>query len=232
MIGSRSRCRAGPTQGRCHCDGRYDGHSSPRREATSNDSDRDGRCRRSHCRRCRSEPRAARGKHHGVVLDARPRSTANGSSCSRKWYRAVSRRGAVESRLNPNKAARPHAPRLRRELHGARRAGPSSSCKGFGAIVGGTPDAVMESASCLAGSRTRIVDFAAKRRLPRALRLPGICRGRGPHVLRRRTYPAMSTRRDLRGQDPQGREARRPARSSSRPSSSWSSTSRPPRPSA
>ena len=56
--------------------------------------------------------------------------------------------------------------------------------------------------------------------------------GRRPDVLLGRFRRSLPPRRHLRRQDPQGREARRPARSSSPPSSNWSSTSRPPRRSA
>ena len=77
-----------------------------------------------------------------------------------------------------------------------------------------------------------IVELAARHRLPAIYVVDGVRGGRRAHVVRPRLVEILPARRDLRGQDPQGRQARRPARSSSRPSSSWSSTSRPPRPSA
>ena len=80
--------------------------------------------------------------------------------------------------------------------------------------------------------RTRVGEPGSRPQAPDDLRRTAIRGGRRPHVLlaeHRRPVPA---RGHLRRQDPQGRQARPTCPSSSPPSSSWSSTSRPPRPSA
>jgi len=53
------------------------------------------------------------------------------------------------------------------------------------------------------------VDLAAKNRLPTSVRMERVCRCGRPHGLWAEPCRFVSARRDLRRQDPQGRQARR-----------------------
>ena len=78
----------------------------------------------------------------------------------------------------------------------------------------------------------QLVALAARHALPAIYRVPRVCRSRRPDELRGQLHRCLSPSRHLRRPHSQGREAGRPAGACSRPSSSWSSTSRPPRRSA
>ena len=60
--------------------------------------------------------------------------------------------------------------------------------------------------------RTRLADLAARSRLPAAYARQGECGGRGSHVLRAELSRSPPAGRHVCGQDPEGRQARRPAR--------------------
>ena len=86
-----------------------------------------------------------------------------------------------------------------------------------------------------APARTDVADLASKHRLPSdLLRITNFAEARRPHVATGPTSASSTrpARRDYVDKILQGREARATCRSSSRRSSSWSSTSKPLRPSA
>ena len=82
----------------------------------------------------------------------------------------------------------------------------------FRAAVKGRTDAVLEniSGSIRAAQLKELAELAIKAPAPGDARTAGAGRSRRPHVLRRELARLGSTRRNLRGQDPQRRQPRRP----------------------
>ena len=80
--------------------------------------------------------------------------------------------------------------------------------------------------------REQLVALASRHAVPAIYHCARVRRCRRPDQLRTEPHWHLSPGRHLRRKDPQGRQARRSAGRSSRPNSSWSSTSRPPRRSA
>ena len=131
----------------------------------------------------------------------------------------VSRIAALWNPTNPNNAARikqVEAAARTLRLHSRiipERGDRQDLDKAFEGIVAARSEAlIVESDRALLAHRALIVDFAKKRRLPALYPYREFVAGRRSRIVRTELSSHVSARRHLRRQDPQGRQARRPAR--------------------
>ena len=93
--------------------------------------------------------------------------------------------------------------------------GPSQFDASFAAMAKGRVEALLvvtDPTYLLPGAAARLADLAVKSRAPVDALAETGCRGRRPHVVRAEHRGPLSPRGGVRGQDPQGRQARRPPR--------------------
>ena len=79
-----------------------------------------------------------------------------------------------------------------------------------------------------ASRRLQLATLATRHAIPAVYQYTRVCGSRRPHELRNEPDGSVPSSRHLHRQNPQGRQAGRPAGQCSRASSSWSSTARPP----
>ena len=173
----------------------------------------------------------ARGERHGRSASSR-RSIGNGSSCSRRPLRRVSRIAAILNMSIPSSEAwkeieRRRIPRfstLQLSTSEIRRSGPA-----FDGAIGSAPKR-LSWGSTLSPSQPASHRSSCSKASVAGVYASAECAG--GLIVYGVNYPDRHVARRATRTDPQGRQAGGPARRAARRSSSWSSTSRPPRPSA
>ena len=187
---------------------------------------------------CREPRPAGRQRHRRHISEPRVGGEAAGAAA-----RAGARRRSVAVLVNPNQPGDCRDSSQRRASGGAA----ASGCRSI--VVSASTEHEIERPSRRSSNsgptrcssvrdpsfisrREQIVALAARHALPAIISVARVRRSRRADELWHQHAGHVSPGRRLRRPHPQGREAGRPAGRCSRPSSSWSSTSRPPRRSA